>query len=97
MVDTFSSHASLLRAIDGVVSLALRARVVSQAPQHLRFFPRRMLLVMVALPAVWPDHGNPSTTAMQDSLLPPVFSPAVVGSVTCSGQICETLVIQNCL
>ena len=32
----FSFHASLLQAIDGVMSLALCPRVVSQAPQHFR-------------------------------------------------------------
>ena len=31
-----SFQASLLQAIDGVMSLALYAQVVSQAPQHLR-------------------------------------------------------------
>ena len=36
MSSAFSFHASLLQAIDGVMSLSLCPQVVSQAPQHLR-------------------------------------------------------------
>ena len=46
-----SFYASLLQAIDGVMSLALCPQVVSQAPQHLRS-SRSKPLVRVELPAV---------------------------------------------
>ena len=47
---TFSSHASLLQAIDGVMSLALCPQVVSQASQHFRSSENKPL-VKTALPA----------------------------------------------
>ena len=34
--NAFSFHASLLQAIDGVISVALRPQVMSQAPQYFR-------------------------------------------------------------
>ena len=43
----FSFHASLLQAIDGVISLALCLQVGSQAPQH--FSPRRKPLETVVV------------------------------------------------
>ena len=44
-----SSHASLLQAIDGVMSLALCPQVVSQAPQHFGSSETQATCDMVAL------------------------------------------------
>ena len=57
-----SFHASLLQAIDGVMSLALCPQVVSQASQHFRSSENKPL-VRVALPASLSARSFPFTPA----------------------------------
>ena len=59
---TSSFHTSLLQVINGVMSLALCSKIVSQVPQHLTL-PRCKPLVMVALPASLSAWSFPFTPA----------------------------------
>ena len=58
-----SFHASLLQAINGVMSLALCPQVVSQASQHFSDLPKSKALVRVALPASLSAQSFPFTPA----------------------------------
>ena len=57
-----SFNASLLQVIDGVMSLALRPQVVSQAPQHFRS-SEKQAIVRVALPSNLSARSIPFTPA----------------------------------
>ena len=59
---TSSFHTSLLQVINGVMSLALCSKIVSQVPQQLTL-PRCKPLVMVALPASLSAWSFPFTPA----------------------------------
>ena len=64
LTSSSSFHASLLQAIDGVMSLALCPQVVSQAPDlNTADFPRSKPLVRVVFPASLSAWSFPFTPA----------------------------------